>query len=233
MAEILTAFASAFSASLLLAAPAALVWGVLSVALSPCHLSSVPLVVAYMSGGAEMPTGRRALAISSAFAAGILASIAVIGAITAAAGRMLGDVGRTGTWVLAAVFIVFGLNLLGVLPLPSFGATPGAARRRGAPGALLLGLVFGAALGPCTFAFMAPLLGIVLRAGESGAAFGVLLVALFGLGHAAAIAFAGASFQSVQRWLSWRGGAAAVKVLRAGAGLAVLGGGLYFVYTAL
>jgi cytochrome c-type biogenesis protein len=233
MAEILSAFASAFSASLFFAAPAALLWGVLSVALSPCHLSSVPLVVAYMSGGSEMPSGRRALAISSAFAAGILASIAVIGAITAAAGRMLGDVGRTGTWVLAAVFIVFGLNLLGVLPLPSFGAGPGAASRRGASGAVLLGLVFGAALGPCTFAFMAPLLGLVLHAGESGATSGVLLVALFGIGHAGAIAFAGASFQSVQRWLAWKGGARAIAVLRAGAGLAVIGGGLYFVYTAL
>jgi cytochrome c-type biogenesis protein len=233
MAEVLSAFASAFSSSLLLAAPAALVWGVLSVALSPCHLSSVPLVVAYMSGGSEMPSGRRALGISSAFALGILASIAAIGAITAAAGRMLGDVGRTGTWVLAAVFIVFGLNLLGVLPLPSFGASPGAARRRGASGALLLGLVFGAALGPCTFAFMAPLLGLVLHAGESGATSGVLLVALFGLGHAGAIAFAGASFQPVQRWLSWKAGAQAARILRAGAGVAVLAGGLYFVYTAL
>jgi cytochrome c-type biogenesis protein len=233
VAEILTAFGNAFSASLFLAAPAALAWGVLSVVLSPCHLSSVPLVVAYMGGGTELPTGRRALAISSSFALGILASIAVIGAITAAAGRMLGDVGRVGTWTLAAVFVVFGLNLLGVLPLPTFGTKPTAMRRRGVLGALLLGLVFGAALGPCTFAFMAPLLGLVLHAGEAGAAVGVLLVALFGLGHAGAIAFAGASFQSVQRWLGWKAGARAVEILRAGAGVAVLGGGAYFVYTAL
>ena len=234
MIELLTAFGDAFSAPLLVAAPAALAWGVLSVVLSPCHLSSVPLVVAYMGGGgAELPSGRRALAISSAFAVGILASIAVIGALTAAAGRMLGDVGRAGSWALAAVFLVFGLNLLGVLPLPSFGANPKAVRRRGAAGALLLGLVFGAALGPCTFAFMAPLLGLVLHAGEAGAAAGVLLVALFGLGHAAAIAFAGASFQSVQRWLGWRAGARAVEALRAGAGAAVLGGGAYFVWISL
>lgn len=233
MGEVLTTFGNAFSASLLLAAPAAVAWGVLSVMLSPCHLSSVPLVVAYMSGSTEMPTGRRALAISSAFATGSLASIAVIGAITAAAGRMLGDVGRAGSWVLAGVFVVVGLNLLGVLPLPSFGATPGAPRRRGALGALLLGLVFGAALGPCTFAFMAPLLGIALHAGSSDAAFGVLLVALFGIGHASAIAFAGASLQSVQRWLGFRAGARTIEILRAGAGVAVLGGGAYFVYTAL
>ncbi len=232
MIELLTAFGKAFSASLLLAAPAALAWGVLSVVLSPCHLSSVPLVVAYMGGGAEPPTGRRALAISSSFAFGILASIAAIGAITAAAGRMIGDVGRAGNWALAAVFLVFGLNLLGALPLPSFGARPTPTRRRGALGAFALGGVFGAALGPCTFAFMAPLLGLVLHADEAGSATGVLLVSLFGLGHAAAIAVAGTSFQSVQRWLSWKSGARAAGILRAGAGVAVLCGGAYFVYTA-
>jgi cytochrome c-type biogenesis protein len=233
LTPVFTAFGEAFSGSLLLAAPAALLWVVLSVALSPCHLSSVPLVVAYMGGSSEPPTGRRALRISSAFALGILASIAAIGAITGAAGRMLGDVGRAGSWTLAAVFLVFGLNLVGVLPLPSFGATPGTIRRRGASGALLLGLVFGAALGPCTFAFLAPLLGLVLHAGDAGAAWGVLLVALFGLGHAATIAFAGASLQSVQRWLGWRAGARAVELLRIGAGVAVLAGGAYFVYLAV
>ena len=62
MGELLTAFGDAFTATAALALPAAFLWGALSVALSPCHLSSVPLVVAYMSGGAELPAGRRALA---------------------------------------------------------------------------------------------------------------------------------------------------------------------------
>jgi cytochrome c-type biogenesis protein len=233
MGELLGAFGNAFSASALLALPAALAWGVLSVVLSPCHLSSVPLVVAYMNGGSEPATGARALGLSSSFAAGILASIALIGGITAAAGRMLGDVGRAGTWVLAGVFLLVGLNLLGVLPLPTWAAPAGKASRRGATGALLLGTVFGAALGPCTFAFMAPLLAIALRAGATEVGYGALLVAVFGIGHALAIAVAGSSFQGVQRWLGSRWGGRAVAVLRTGAGLAVLAGGAYFVYTAI
>jgi cytochrome c-type biogenesis protein len=233
MAELLTAFGNAFTDTAALAVPAAFVWGVLSVALSPCHLSSVPLVVAYMSGGAELPTGRRALALSSAFAAGILASIALVGALTTAAGRMLGDVGQAGNWILAGVFFAVGLNLLGFLPLPSFGSAPAAMRRRGAPGALLLGLVFGIALGPCTFAFMAPLLGIAFRASGTGAAaYGVLLVGLYGLGHAIAIAVAGSSLQSVNRWLSWKAGARAIAAVKGAAGVAVILGGAWFVWTA-
>ncbi|GAO02676.1 cytochrome c biogenesis CcdA family protein [Anaeromyxobacter sp. PSR-1] len=234
MTGLLTRFGEAFAASGSVALAAAFAWGVLSVALSPCHLSSVPLVVAYMSGGAELPEGRRALWLSSAFAAGILASIALVGAVTAAAGRMLGDVGRAGTWGVAVVFFAVGLNLLGVLPLPAFGSTPARAARRGATGALLLGLVFGVALGPCTFAFMAPLLGIAFRASGTGrVAYGVLLVALYGLGHAAAIALAGSSIQSVNRWLGWRRGARAVAVVKAAAGVVVMLGGAYFVWTSM
>lgn len=233
MAELLTRLGDAFATGGMVALTGAFVWGVVSVVLSPCHLSSVPLVVAYMSGGTELPAGRRALWLSSAFAVGILASIAAIGAATAAAGRMLGDVGRAGSWALAAVFFAVGLNLLGLLPLPSVGSAPAETRRRGASGALALGVVFGAALGPCTFAFMAPLLGIAFRAGGSGdAAYAALLVALYGLGHAAAIALAGTSLQTVNRWLRSRLGARAVVAGKAVAGFAVMLGGAYFVWTA-
>ena len=203
MIELLTAFGRAFEGSAMLALPAAFAWGVLSVLLSPCHLSSIPLVVAYMGGGDELPVGRRAVVLSGSFALGILASIAAVGAVTVAAGRMAGDVGRVGKWLLAGVFLAVGLNLLGVLPLPG-GPAPRAGRRRGAGGALVLGALFGAALGPCTFAFMAPLLALAFRAGAEQALYGVLLVSLFGLGHALAIVMAGSSAQSVQRWLAWK-----------------------------
>jgi cytochrome c-type biogenesis protein len=146
---------------------------------------------------------------------------------------MLGDVGRTGSWLLAGVFFAVGLNLLGVLPFPSLGSAPVQPRRRGALGALGLGLVFGVALGPCTFAFMAPLLGLALRASGAGATlYGALLVTLYGLGHALAIALAGASLQSVSRWVDWRTGARATAAVKAAAGGAVILGGVYFVGSA-
>ena len=232
MGETLTAFANAFAASAALALPAAFLWGVLSVVVSPCHLSSIPLVVAYMNGGAEFPTGRRAVAISTSFAVGILGSIAIIGVLTAAAGRMAGDVGRWGTYALAAVFFAVGLNLIGMLPLPTWSTPSAGTRRRGPWGALVLGLVFGAALGPCTFAFMAPLLGLAFRTGAEEAAYGALLVAVYGLGHGAAIVAAGVSAQNVQRWLGWTTGARAAAIARGVAGAAVIAGGVYFLYTA-
>ena len=97
----------------------------------------------------------------------------------------------------------------------------------------MLGLLFGAALGPCTFAFMAPLLGLAFRSGAEAAAYGALLVAVYGLGHGAAIVAAGVSAGSVQRWLAWKNGERAARLLRGAAGLAVIAGGIYFLYTAI
>jgi cytochrome c-type biogenesis protein len=78
---------------------------------------------------------------------------------------------------------------------------------------------------------MAPLLGLAFRTGAGQAAYGLLLVLLYGLGHSAAIVVAGASAQNVQRWLSWKAGARAAVILKGGAGLAVIAGGFYFLYT--
>ena len=232
MAELLTAFGNAFTASAALALPAAFLWGVLSVVLSPCHLSSIPLVVAYMNGGDDLPTGRRAVTLATAFAVGILLSIAAIGLATVAVGRMAGDVGRWGNYLLAAVFFAFGLNLLGVLPIPNWPSAPSTTKRRGPLGAFVLGLVFGTALGPCTFAFMAPLLGLAFKTAQEEVLYGALLVGLYGIGHSVAIVAAGASAQTVQRWLSWKAGARAATILRGAAGVAVIAGGIYFLYTA-
>jgi cytochrome c-type biogenesis protein len=144
---------------------------------------------------------------------------------------MAGDVGRTGSYVLAAVFFVVGLHLVGLLPMPTW-SMPAASRLKGLPGALALGAVFGAALGPCTFAFMAPILGLAFRAGSDGGGAGVALVVLYGIGHAAAIVAAGVSVHHVQRWLSSRAGGRATAYLRVGAGLVVMAGGIYFLFTA-
>ncbi|GEJ57142.1 cytochrome c biogenesis CcdA family protein [Anaeromyxobacter diazotrophicus] len=232
MGELLSGFAHAFAGSAPLAMAAAVAWGALSVALSPCHLASIPLVVGYLWSAEEAPAPRQALRISGAFAVGILASVAAVGVATALAGRMLGDVGPAGSYLLAAVFIAMGLHLAGLLPLPQVRFAPASFRRKGPAGAALLGLVFGMALGPCSFAFMAPLLALTFRLGAAAGAYGALLLALFGIGHAAAIAFAGAAGGSVQTYLRWSERSRWTARARRGAGAAVAAVGAYFLWSA-
>ena len=117
MQELFTTLTRAVEGAPAIALGAAFGWGILSVLLSPCHLSSIPLIIGFINGQGEMST-KRAFAISTLFSVGILITIAAIGAITAAAGRMLGDVGSYGNYAVAAIFIVVGLYLLDVVPMP-------------------------------------------------------------------------------------------------------------------
>ena len=160
MAAWLAALTHAVEGAPHLALGASFVWGVLSILLSPCHLSSIPLIVGFVGEQPNLNT-RRAFAISTAFAVGILITIAAIGAITAALGRMMGDLGSTVNYLVAVIFFLVGLHLLGVIPLPWSGPGPRGTRQRGLLAGFILGLIFGVALGPCTFAYMAPVLGVV------------------------------------------------------------------------
>lgn len=232
MTSLLTFFGEAFTGAPLLALAAALAWGALSVVLSPCHLSSIPLVVAWVGGDADPPPLSRALGLSSLFGLGTLASVGVIGALTTLAGRVAGDVGAVGNYLVAGVFLLMGLNLLGVVPLPAGLASPSTSSRRGPLGALTLGLVFGVALGPCTFGFLAPLLGLAFRSGSTHSALGPWLLVLYAVGHAGVLALAGASTGLVQRLLDWNGRGRGARWLKSGAGVGVILGGLYFLWTA-
>ena len=210
---------------------AAFAWGVLSILLSPCHLASIPLIVGFIDDrGRTSP--RHAFWLSTLFASGILATIGVIGVITASLGRMLGDVGVWGNYVVAAVLVLVGLHLLGVIPFSFRGAGPGAARGKGLLAALVLGLVFGIALGPCTFAYMAPMLAITIRVATTKLAYGILLLLMYGIGHCSVIVTAGTSTEFVQRYLNWTEESRGAVLLKQICGVLVILGGLYLIYTA-
>ena len=210
---------------------AAVVWGILSIVLSPCHLASIPLIVGFIDQQGQMST-RRAFAISLLFSLGILVTIGVIGAVTAAAGRMMGDVGRWGNYGVAAIFFAVGLYLLEVIRLPLPNAAQPGIKSKGMLAAFVLGLVFGVALGPCTFAYMAPMLGVTFRLASTNLAYGVLLLLLYGLGHCGVIVLAGTFTEVVQRYLNWNERSKGASLLKKICGVLVLWGGLWLLYTA-
>ncbi len=210
---------------------AAFVWGILSIILSPCHLASVPLIVGFIDRQGRM-TARRAFLISLLFSLGILITIALIGAITAAAGRMMGDVGRYGNYLVAGIFFLVGLVLMDVIPTPWSGPGQVDIRRKGALAAFVLGLVFGVALGPCTFAYMAPILAVTFKVAGTALLYGATLLAVYGLGHCSVIVAAGTCTEVVQKYLDWNEQSRGAVRLKRVCGFLVLLGGLYLVYTA-
>jgi cytochrome c-type biogenesis protein len=228
--ELFTALSHAVEGSAGVAFTAAFVWGVLSILLSPCHLASIPLIVGFIDQQGRIST-RRAFTISLLFAVGILITIAVIGAITAAAGRMMGDIGRWGNYAVAVIFFVVGLYLLDAIRLPLPGAAQPGMKRKGMLAALVLGLVFGIALGPCTFAYMAPMLAVSFKLSATNLIYGVMLLVLYGVGHCAVIVLAGTFTEVVQHYLNWNEKSKGALILKKMCGVLVLLGGLYLIYT--
>jgi cytochrome c-type biogenesis protein len=231
MQELFTTLTHAVEGTPAIALGAALVWGILSILLSPCHLASIPLIVGFIDEQGRIST-RRAFLISTLFALGILITIGAIGAITAAAGRLMGDVGRYGNYFVAAIFFLVGLHLLDVIPMPWSGPGQVGMKRKGMLAAFILGLVFGIAIGPCTFAYMAPMLGVTFKLAATNIGYGILLLAVYGVGHCSVIVVAGTSTELVQRYLNWTEGSRGAVILKKVCGVLVLLGGVYLIYIA-
>ena len=231
MEQLFTTLTRAVEGTPAIALAAAFVWGILSILLSPCHLASIPLIVGFIDEQGRIST-KRAFLISALFSVGILITIGVIGAITAAAGRMMGDVGRYGNYAVAVIFFIVGLHLLDVIPMPWSGLGKIGIKRRGVLAAFLLGLVFGIALGPCTFAYMAPMLGITFKLAARDLAYGILLLTAYGVGHCSVIVLAGTSTGLVQTYLNWNEKSKAAVIVKRVCGVLVLLGGVYLIYTA-
>ena len=231
MERLFTTLTKAVEATPAIAIIAAFVWGILSILLSPCHLASIPLIVGFIDKQGRMTT-KRAFFISTLFAVGILITIGAVGVITAAAGRMMGDVGRYGNYFVAAVFFVVGLHLLDVIPMPFSGPGQIGMKRKGVLAAFILGLVFGVAIGPCTFAFMAPMLAVTFKAASTSLTYGIILLVLYGLGHCSVIVLAGTCTELVQRYMNWNEQSKGTVILRRICGFLVLIGGLYLIFNA-
>jgi cytochrome c-type biogenesis protein len=229
--ELFANLSHAVEGSVGIAILASLVWGILSILLSPCHLASIPLIIGFIGEQGTIPP-RRAFALSLLFSVGILVTIGLIGVVTALAGRMLGDVGKYGNYLVAVIFFVVGLHLLDVIPLKFSGPGRVNMKRKGSLAAFLLGLIFGVALGPCTFAFMAPMLAITFKLSATRWLYGVLLLLMYGVGHCGVIVLAGTSYEWIEHYLKWgEASKGAARVKKVCGGLVLLGG-LWLLYTA-
>jgi cytochrome c-type biogenesis protein len=165
------------------------------------------------------------------FSLGILLTIGVIGGVTAACGRLAGDIGVYGNYIIAGIFFLVGLHLLEVIPLPLAGPGHVSPLGKGVLAAFLLGLIFGIALGPCTFAYMAPVLGVTFRVGATAPLYAAGLFLAYGIGHCGVIAAAGTSTEVVQRYLHWNEHSPGLRNVKKTCGILVLCGGLYLIYT--
>jgi len=210
-----------------LAALGCFLWGMVSALLSPCHIASIPLIVAYVGGQERAVDPKQAAVYSVLFTTGLFITIALIGIICALLGRMLGDVGSYWQILIGAILIWVALGMLGVEKCSISGSLLYRLNVKGLVGAFVLGLAYGILSGSCTFGFIAPILAIITI--QQKIATGVLFIILFGIGHCLPIAIAGSSTAAVRKLMensTWQG---AGTWFRKGAGVLIGLLGIYFI----
>ncbi len=208
-----------------LAVFAAVAWGAASVALSPCHLASVPLAVSFLQQNGKSG----ALGISLSVAVGILGSLLLVGAVTVAAGRIAGDLWGLGPWIAVTALLLAGLYLLGVLEIPTRFSLHQERIPKNKRGGLLVGLLLGVTLGPCTFAFFAPVFAAAFGTAAGSVGLSLALVGGFAAGHTIMIAAAGMLGLKIGAWL--RNTGTTTRRLRSTMGVLLVLSGLYLIVT--
>ena len=183
----------------LVAAFGCFAWGMISVVFSPCHLASIPLIVAYVGGQKKILSPREAGIYSALFTLGLFVTIAIIGTACALLGRMLGDVGPYWQVLVGGMLIWVALGMFGVGACSSSGTLIYRLNLTGKSGAWALGLLYGILSGSCTFGFIAPILAVITV--QARLATGLLFILLFAAGHCLPIAVAGSSAAAVRKVL--------------------------------
>ncbi len=178
--------------------------------LTPCTLSMLPIMVGYM-GGYEAKGRFQAIAQSTWFALGLATTLAALGLIAGAVGRVYGQVGLGLPIVVSILAILMGLNLLEALPipLPSFGNNVDVTTM-GVPLAVksyLLGLTFGLVASPCSTPVLATLLAWISTTGDP--VLGGALLLAYTVGYVTPLVIAGSFTASlnmlldIRRWSGW------------------------------
>jgi thiol:disulfide interchange protein DsbD len=169
--------------SLFLACLGAYMGGVLT-SFTPCVYPVIPITIAYI--GADKSESRwKGFILSLVYVMGMAVTYTALGGFAALTGRLFGQI-QANPWiyfVVANICIIMGLSMLGVfflnvrMPARLTGLHP---ERKGLMGSLIIGVITGFIVGPCTAPVLAVLLTLV--ATRQNVFLGMTLLFVFALG---------------------------------------------------
>jgi cytochrome c biogenesis protein CcdA len=171
----------------------ALFAGVLT-SFTPCSLSSIPLVIAYVGGIGVEP--KKALRLSLVFALGAAITFTVLGVVAASVGQLLGTGAKWWYIVLGILMVLMALQTWEVVQIIPSTYLTGKSKRRGYAGAMIIGMLGGLFSSPCATPVLVALLAIA--AGSGNLLWGALLMLVYGVGHGALAVLAGSSIGGEQ-----------------------------------
>lgn len=177
-------------------APVLAVFAGVLTSFTPCSLSSIPLVIAYVGGTGQKDT-KKAFSLSLIFAAGSAVTFTVLGVIASLAGKLIGTSASWWYGILGVLMILMALQTWGIFEIIPSSHLLSKSTRRGYIGAFLAGILGGVFSSPCSTPVLVALLAVV--AGKGSIVWGILLLLLYSVGHGILGIVAGTSVGLVQK----------------------------------
>jgi len=200
--------------------------GLLS-ASSPCVLAIIPLVIGFVGGYSE-GNKKKAVVYALVFALGLSITFTILGAIASLVGGLFGDVGKFWYYLAAAVAIIMGLYLMGIIHFKLPQPVTLKSKHKGILGAFLLGLLFGAVSSPCATPVLAVILAFVATKGRI--AYGTSLLFVYAIGHCTLIVIAGIFTGFVESYAKSKGVSNFSSLTKKISGILICLAGLYILY---
>lgn len=175
----------------------------------------VPVTVGYIGGYNEEKGSSkfRGFTMSLIFVLGLSTTFAVFGIIAVILGKVFGQLGTSWYYVIAALAIVMGLHLLGVININFPGLKELPIKKSGLLPAYLIGMMFGLVMSPCATPVLAVIVTYVASTGSFY--YGAALLFVYGLGHGLPLIIAGTftatikqlpRFRSISRYVTTASG---------------------------
>jgi len=204
----------------------ALLAGILT-SVTPCALSSVPLVIGYVGGTGNKDT-KRAFKLSLTFAAGMAVTFTALGTAASLLGRLMGTSSKWWYILLGVLMVMMALQTWEIYNfIPSTYLTS-KSTKKGYIGAFIAGILGGIFSSPCATPVLIVLLGIVARSGNI--AWGVFLLLLYSIGHSILVIIAGTSIGFVKKVTVNNNYGTFSKALKVIMGLAILAIAFYMFF---
>lgn len=203
-------------------------WGIASVILSPCGISAVPLVIGYIEN-TDNPSRLNSFKISCAFCLGIILNLALVAFVMSSLGVLFGGYERFLTLIVALIFIIMGLQMTGIIHLKffSFGNGGTGNESQNLKGAIILGIVSGLAIGPCSIAYVSPILSLAMSEASKNFLNAIFLILFYALGYSFVLILSGTFAQLASEFLQNEKGNKILKILNIICGVSLFICGIY------
>lgn len=226
MFDILENMSMVISNNLYIAPFVCLIAGLLS-ALLPCSLTQLPLLIAYL-GGYESDNKKKSVKYSIFYAIGNSVAFIVLGLLSALIGKSFSILSKKIYIILGILMIIIFLQMINVINIIPKGLKKPTTDKKGALGALILGIIGGFFTSPCTTPVLIAILSYVVS--TQNIILGAIMLLFYSIGNGIVLVVVGSSLKIADKLSSSSKMLVVGKIINAMLAILILALGLYLLY---